>query len=186
MNNAKRRIYMIRHGEASAKWTEEHDPGLSALGHEQAAHAARTLSAVGALPVKSSPLKRAQETAAPYALHHRASVEIIDTVAEIPSPGIALADRQQWLVDIMAGGWGAMAHAQTAWREALLRSLTAQPDDCAIFSHFVAINTAVGAATGRDDLICFKPANASITIFETDGRDLSLIELGHEAQTVVR
>ncbi|MEZ5897534.1 MAG: histidine phosphatase family protein [Parvularculaceae bacterium] len=182
----RRRIYMIRHGEASATWTQAHDPGLSALGAEQAADAAQKLAAIGALPVKSSPLKRARETAAPYAKLHAAPVEIIGAVAEIPSPGVALADRQQWLLDIMAGGWATMGAAQTEWRAALIGSLLAQPQDCAIFSHFVAINTAVGAANGVDDLLSFRPANASITIFETDGRDLTLIELGHEAQSAVR
>lgn len=177
---------MIRHGEASAMWTEASDPGLSARGREQAGEAAQKLWRIGALAVGSSPLKRARETAAPYAQLYGAAIETIDAVAEIPSPGIDLADRQRWLLDIMAGGWRTMSAPQLQWRDALIASLLAQAEDCAIFSHFVAINTAVGAATGSDDLISFRPANASITILETDGAKLSLVELGHEAQTAVR
>ena len=45
---------------------------------------------------------------------------------------------------------------------------------------------AVGAATNDDRLVSFSPANGSITILETDGKRLHLIEKGQEADTVVR
>jgi broad specificity phosphatase PhoE len=180
------RLYLVRHGEAAAKWTEADDPGLSDLGRAQADAAAAALAAFGPLPVKSSPLKRARETAAPLSRRWERPVEIIPTVAEIPSPGIARHQRQGWLLDIMAGGWGQADRALARWRGDLVETLTRQPDDCAIFSHFVAINAAVGAATGDDAVISFRPDNASVTILETDGRSLFLIERGHEAETIVR
>lgn len=180
------RIHIIRHGEAAAKWTEADDPGLSDLGRTQANGAASVLSAFGPLALKSSPLLRARETAAPLADRWRAPVEILPTVAEIPSPGIMLADRQGWLMTVMAGGWSAADEALLQWRRALLETLTAQKEDCAIFSHFVAINAAVGAATGDDAVISFRPDNASITILETDGARLRLVERGREAETAVR
>ncbi len=55
----------------------------------------------------------------------------------------------------------------------------------AIFSHFVAINAAVSAATGDDRVLSFRPGNASITVFETDGTRLTLIERGLEAETQI-
>ena len=66
-----------------------------------------------------------------------------------------------------------------------------QPPDCfsyaaVIFSHFIAINVAVGHATGEDRVRVFRPDNGSITTFETDGGTLRLITLGREAETEVR
>lgn len=180
------RLYLIRHGEAAARWTEENDPGLSGRGVAQAHEAAETLAALSAMPIKSSPLRRAQETAAPLAARWAAPVEIIKGVAEIPSPeGVALSARHQWLFGVMAGGWAGADEALHSWRRGVIDALLAQREDCAIFSHFVAINTAVGAATGVDAIISFKPDNGSITIFETDGTSLRLVELGRELDTVV-
>jgi broad specificity phosphatase PhoE len=180
------RLYLVRHGEASAKWTEADDPGLSDLGRTQAEEAGRVLSALPLMALKSSPLLRARETSAPLAMRWNASVEILSTVAEIPSPGVILAERQEWLFKIMSGGWKEAGAALNFWRDALIETLTAQRQDCAIFSHFVAINAAVGAATGDDAVISFRPGNASITILETDGAALRLIELGREAETIIR
>ncbi|HBM88421.1 MAG TPA: histidine phosphatase family protein, partial [Rhodobiaceae bacterium] len=61
------RIYMIRHGEAAAGWSEDKDPGLSDLGRAQSEAAAKTIMSreASALPVLSSPLKRCQETSLP-------------------------------------------------------------------------------------------------------------------------
>lgn len=180
------RLYLIRHGEAAAKWTEEDDPGLSALGRVQAEEAAARLAALPPVPLKSSPLLRARETAAPLSARWGAGVAIIPEVAEIPSPGIVLARRHEWLMKIMAGGWGEAGEALGRWRRDLVETLTRQREDCAIFSHFVAINAAVGAATGDDAVISFRPDNASITILETDGAGLFLVERGREAETIVR
>ncbi|MBL6823925.1 MAG: histidine phosphatase family protein, partial [Luminiphilus sp.] len=58
-------IWLVRHGEAAASWEKDPDPGLSALGREQAERTALMLSDV--VPeharVVSSPLLRAQQTA---------------------------------------------------------------------------------------------------------------------------
>ncbi|MEZ5894705.1 MAG: histidine phosphatase family protein [Parvularculaceae bacterium] len=180
------RLYLVRHGEATSKWTEADDPGLSDLGRAQANGAASLLSAFGPLPVKSSPLLRARETAAPLSARWKSSVDIIPAVSEIPSPGIERAERQRWLLQVMAGGWGAAGGELLDWRAGLIETLQAQKEDCVIFSHFVAINAAVGAASGIDDVISFRPDNGSITILETDGGALHLIERGREAETAVR
>ena len=62
-------IFLVRHGEAAASWGQESDPGLSDLGRAQAAESARSLQRL--MPpntaLVSSPLARAQETAAPLA-----------------------------------------------------------------------------------------------------------------------
>ncbi|MBV9044707.1 MAG: histidine phosphatase family protein, partial [Alphaproteobacteria bacterium] len=61
------RIYMVRHGKAAAGFGEDMDPGLDATGKAQAEAVAQKLAPLGPLAILSSPLKRAQETAAPLA-----------------------------------------------------------------------------------------------------------------------
>jgi len=55
-----------------------------------------------------------------------------------------------------------------------------------VFSHFIAINAAVGYATGDDRVVSFRPDNCSITVMETSANSLLLIDRGVEADTEVR
>ena len=57
--------------------------------------------------------------------------------------------------------------------------------DTVIVSHFVAINVAVGAAQNDERLTLFRPNNCSVTVLETDGQTLSVVELGEVLETVV-
>lgn len=181
------RLYLVRHGEASAAWNEAADPGLSALGRQQAEIAAADMASLGPMEVLSSPLMRARETAEPTARLWRRTVAIADQIAEIPSPaGLPIAERQEWLLTLLQKGWRGAGELQRAWRDTLLDFLSTRKADAVIFSHFVAINVAVGAALGRDDIICFRPANASITVIDTTAAGLSLIKQGGEAKTRVR
>ena len=54
-----------------------------------------------------------------------------------------------------------------------------------VFCHFIAINVVVGAATGAEELIVFRPDNASMTGIGTDSHNLELIAVGTEANTRV-
>lgn len=180
------RIYMVRHGKASASWAEAADPGLDATGRAEAEAAAQVLTPLGPLAILSSPLARARETAAPLELAWSAHARIEPGVAEVPSPDIPLEGRAAWLRALMTGTWDAADAMRRGWRDGVVATLLRQPRDCAIFSHFVAINVGVGAATGDARATVFSPANGSITIFETDGTKLTLIEKGREAETVVR
>ena len=58
-------LYLIRHGRASAGFAEASDPGLDEVGRTQAETAAQELASLGPLPLITSPLKRARETAVP-------------------------------------------------------------------------------------------------------------------------
>jgi broad specificity phosphatase PhoE len=67
------------------------------------------------------------------------------------------------------------------WNDNVRATLNAmQGEAMVIFSHFIALNAAYCAATGATDVVSFAPANCSLSIFETDGRTLSLIEQGAE------
>jgi broad specificity phosphatase PhoE len=176
------RIYMVRHGRAEAGFGGSMDPALDALGREQAEKVAKALAPLGPIPILSSPLRRTRETAAPLAALWRVDPVIEDAVAEIPSPkGMTLEQRVAWLRDLMGGSWRDVPRDLAAWREHCIGIVATLPRDTVIFSHYVAINVIAGAATGDDRVVAFSPDNCSVTIFETDGTTLKLIEKGAEA-----
>ena len=182
------RLYLIRHGEPSGSWGQaDPDPGLTDLGRKQAEGAAEILRKTPPRLIVSSPLKRARETAIPFARAMGMEPTIANAVAEIPTPAsIAFEKRADWLRGLMAGEWGAAEPALQSWRNGVVTYLTQINEDTAIFSHFVAINVALGAAIGDDRVVCFKPAHASITVLETKGPAISLVELGETADTVIK
>lgn len=176
------RIYMVRHGKAEAGFGGAMDPGLDALGRGQAEAVAQTLKSAGPLPILSSPLARAQQTAAPLAKLWGKTPVIEHAVAEIPSPDMAsLEARAVWLRKLMQGSWRDVNPELASWREHCIMTVAAIPQDTVIFSHYVAINVLAGAATKDDRVVVFSPDNCSVTVFETDGATLHLVERGHEA-----
>jgi broad specificity phosphatase PhoE len=173
---------MVRHGRAEAGFGGAMDPALDALGHEQANAVAKMLAQTGPLPILSSPLRRTRETAAALAALWRVDPVIEDAVAEIPSPrGMTLEGRVAWLRNLMGGSWRDVPRDLAEWREDCVASVTEISRDTVIFSHYVAINVIAGAATGDDRVVVFSPDNCSVTVFETDGQKLRLIEKGAEA-----
>ena len=58
-------------------------------------------------------------------------------------------------------------------------------ENTAVFSHYVAINAAVSRLLGVEQVLAFRPDHTSITVLETDGRQVRLIEKGAEAATQV-
>lgn len=178
------RLYLIRHGRAAAGWDRDLDPGLDALGREQAEAMAASLASRGPLPILVSPMRRTRETAAPLErLWAPGAVE--PAVSEVPSPVMSLGERRAWLTALMGRRWRPDDDL-AAWRAALLARLVAAREDTVIVSHHIALNVAVGAASGDDRVICFHPDHCSISEFETDGRALRLLALGREAATEVR
>ena len=178
------RLYLVRHGRAAAGWDQDLDPGLDALGREQAEAMAAALAPKGPLPILVSPMRRTRETAAP--LERRWSAGMVEpAVSEVPSPALSLAERRAWLDALMGRHWSADDDL-AAWRAALLGRLNAVAGDTVVVSHHIALNVAVGAATGDDRVICFSPDHCSVTELETDGRRLRLVALGRQAATEVR
>lgn len=186
------KLYMIRHGEAASGWDADTDPGLSDKGRVQAEAVARDIEArVGRkLPLISSPLRRCRETSDPLAAMWSATPRIETRVGEIPSPIEDLKARGKWLRTFMSGTWAEGLKTQghldlNAWRQGVAEALIALSEDTVIFSHFVAINAATSAATNDDRVLSFWPDNCSVTVFETDGKTLKLLESGLEAVTKV-
>ncbi len=179
------RIYLVRHGRAAASFTDDLDPGLDDLGQSQAQTAAENLKDRVPLVLKSSPLARAFETAQPLAGLLGQDVSIEPRVAEIPSPGLSLEERGPWLRGVMQDAWSNQSPELQQWRGDIVSCLLEVEHDTVFFSHYVAINAAVGAATGDDRVLVFRPDNGSISCLSNDGNTLSLVSRGDEAETRV-
>ncbi len=160
------RLLLVRHARPVASWDESTDAPLDEVGAAQARAVAGRLEARGPLAVVTSPLRRAAETAAPLARRWQTDARVVDAVGEVPSPTDDLAERGEWLRDVLGRSWADVAPALHEWRAGLLASLRSFADDSVVFTHFVAINVAVGAATGDERLVCCTPGHASVTELE--------------------
>lgn len=179
------RIYFVRHGKAAAGFSEDADPGLNDLGRAQAEAVAPRLIAAAPADLISSPMRRARETAQPVEAALGRSARIVPAVAEIPSPALALSERGAWLREAMRGNWSDLSTEHQHWRHGVVAALLALPRDSIIFSHFIAINAAVTHALNDPRMVCFSPENCSVTVLDTKGGVLRLVELGDVSATVV-
>ena len=187
------RLYLVRHAKPAASWGEDPDPGLDPAGLTQAQATAEELArSLSRLQLYSSPMRRCRETAQPLEQIWFCNSEPMASVAEIPSPPIAATERRDWLIAAMRGTWQQLHEKAPAgsidylqWRRQLVDSLLAIEHDCVIYTHFIAINAAVGAAQKSDAVVCVRPDHASVTVIGNDQGRLRLIELGREADTLV-
>lgn len=186
------RVHVIRHGRPASTWGgADEDPGLDEAGAAQAAAVAREILA---LPedqrptrVVSSPLRRCRETAQPLADALGVALVIDPRVGEIPTPAALTQDeRPAWLREAFAGRWDEIVGDldYVGWTRSVAGALREHPG-AAVFSHFVALNAAVSAATGGAEVLAFQPDHCSRTVFEIDGDRLILTEKGREAQSRV-
>lgn len=179
-------IYLIRHGEAAASWNQDRDPGLSSLGREQALHVKERFASHAGAMLFSSPLLRARETATPLADHWGVDIDIRAEFSEIPAPsGFDLEQRLQWLLALRDQGWN-LANAELLdWRSRILAALKELPDQAIVFTHFMVMNMVVGRILGRDDFVCYQPANGSILTLERAEGGFQIVDIGHESTTKV-
>jgi broad specificity phosphatase PhoE len=181
------RLHLVRHGRAAAGWDTDPDPGLDEIGQRQAVSVADRLASVGPLAIFTSPLRRCRETAVPLSQRWGIDVQIEPAVAEIPSPeGVAMADRIEWLRVAMRGTWAELGSRYITYRDLVVSTLVAIPHDSVVFSHFVAINVAIGSATVDDRLVVRSLDNCSVTVVDVVDGALQLVETGHEADTLIR
>jgi len=186
------RLYLIRHGKPAAVWGgDDDDPGLDETGQAQAAAVRDWLLALppAERPTKvvSSPLRRCKETAEPTAKALGVAVEIEPRVGEIPTPAaLAPDERGPWLRKSFAGAWADIDGDldYDAWRREIAASLVGRAGT-AVFSHYVATNAVVSELLGDPRVVVFRPDHTSVTVLESDGSALSLVEMGREATTGV-
>ena len=180
------RLYLIRHGQPRATFADAIDPGLSDIGKLQAQGVAEKLAALGPLPVVTSPLQRARETALPFEALWNANARVEPRIAEIPSPTENLVERAAWIAQIMHGRWGDLPSRYQDWREQVRQCLLTCQTTTVITTHFIAINVAVGFATGDNRIVCFEPDHCSSTVLEIESNSLKVISLGRQRATQVR
>jgi probable phosphoglycerate mutase len=177
-------VYLVRHGEAAASWSEAKDPDLSRHGLSQAAAVCAEFLAGPAMKLVSSPLARARQTAIPIGEAWEVEVAIDDRVRELPS-SVPMAERAEWLRRTMRSSWNEVDDALVAWREDAWRAIFEFDHDTIVFTHFMVINAMVGRVCADRRLICFEPDYCSITHLAISGDRASLVELGTERGTVV-
>ncbi len=178
-------LYLIRHGQASAGFDQDHDPGLDSVGRAQAEAIGGELESLGPLPLVSSPLRRTRETAAAFEKRWNVRATIERAVAEIPSLTEDLQARTDWLRQAMQGRWADLPPTYQQWRGQVVDTLLAMKKTTIVTTHFIAINAAVGFATQDDRLVCFEPDNCSCTRIEVADGTLRLVELGRQRETDV-
>jgi broad specificity phosphatase PhoE len=137
--------------------------------------------------VVTSPLLRCRSTAQVYAELVGARVTVAPEVAEIPSPDdVDMADRVGWLREAMQGTWTDLGERYTTYRDGVVDFVRECGDGTVIFSHFVAINTVIGACVGDDRVVIRRLDNCSVTTVAVGDDGFRLVEGGHEADTLIR
>jgi broad specificity phosphatase PhoE len=139
-----------------------------------------------------SPLRRCRETAVPLCELWQCAGTVLAAVAEIPAPPLDREAKREWLTAGMAGTWRELHELAPAgsidylnWRRSVVDALNALPHDCVVFTHYIAINVAAAAAQRREEVVCFRPDHASVTVLDAGAQGLRLVELGREARTGV-
>ena len=183
--NESVKLYLVRHGRPDANFGAAHDPGLDATGRAQAEAIAHELAPLGPLPVVSSPLRRTRETAHPLESRWHVQARVDERVGEIPSPTLDLQARGRWVREILRQRWLELPETYQTWRNTVVAALLELRTSTIIATHFVAINVAVGAATGDDRLTCFEPDYCSCTILEVRQEQLHVLTLGKERATQI-
>jgi broad specificity phosphatase PhoE len=98
-----------------------------------------------------------------------------------------MSDRIVWLRNAMQGTWDELGSDYVAYRNCITDFVRGIDADTVIFSHFIAINAVIGGVLGDDRLVIRSLDNCSITVFERDATgNLSLVQGGHEADTLIR
>ncbi|HEX6957462.1 MAG TPA: histidine phosphatase family protein [Ferrovibrio sp.] len=183
------RLYLVRHAKAAARFDEDPDPGLSEDGKEAAVDLALQLESLGPMQILTSPLERARESALPLANRWGILPEVNAAFSEIPTPPEVaergIKARGPWLQQIATQKFNAQPPIIRAWREGLIGMLKSSRYDAVIFTHFMVINAAIGAALKDDRLVIMHPDYCSCTVLETGRRGLSLVTRGKEAETKV-
>jgi broad specificity phosphatase PhoE len=175
------RVWLVRHGEASANWGQELDPSLSPQGRLDAAAAVDLLDGVGPMPVVTSPMRRTRQTAEAFASAWGVEVVVEPAVSEVPSPTSDLVQRQQWLGGFLASGWSMQPDDLWRWRQNLLRFLRSLTTPTVVVTHAVAINTVLAEANNDDGVFTSAVAPGSVTVVDFSAGDaglLSVVALG--------
>ena len=193
-------VIVIRHAQQNAGFSEDRDPGLSAVGEEQGAACADTLARVVAdlgvasdrIAVVASPLKRTQITAR-YTMKRLGieELKIDERSREIPSPpDVPLHGRSEWLRFVMQRTWNDAPLDLLEWRDGIRHMLSdhaANPsaDLTLVFSHFMVINTIFHIAKNDMRIMSRRPNHCSYMKLHATRSQLDILSEPEEFETEV-
>jgi probable phosphoglycerate mutase len=132
-----------------------------------------------------SPLRRARETANEFEMLWRQPATVESRVAEIPSQGMTLIERADWLKSLTRRRWDDLDEMIQSWRRVALQSLLEVSTDTVVVSHFMIINAVVSWARGDADVVCCHPLPGSRTTLERDGDTFRVLEIGAEGVSTI-
>ena len=176
---------LVRHGQQSAGFHVDPDPGLDSTGVEQAAAMAQHLGPDDGRLLVTSPLRRARETMAALEARWGRTAVIEPRMAEVPTPGLSLEARGHWLDGFLRGDWSDQPDYLQAWRAGIAAFLSGLRQPAVIVSHFVVVNAVIGLATGDNRVTPSMPDHCSINRFELRDGAFHLIERGAQRKTVI-
>ena len=163
-------LILIRHG-LPVRRDDSSDPDLSVEGHDQAGRVARWLAHEGADAVWSSPMRRAVQTAQPFAAHLGHDIALHEGVAEfdrdsgsyVPTEVLKRENYEAWLA--MANGnldidVEAFSAAVVGALEEVIASHPGQR--VAVFCHGGVINVWTAHVLGLTPRLFFEPGYTSV------------------------
>jgi broad specificity phosphatase PhoE len=168
------RVLLVRHGEPTTDGTL--DPGLTPRGHEQAAALAPLVRPAA---LRTSPLRRARETAAPLEAAWGVVATVDDAFRELPSVHTDVEGRRAWLRVAMGRTFAELDELQRSWRDGIIAAVRGLGADTVVATHAVVINAVTGRCSGDDAVLAWVPAHCSITevVVDDDGA-LTLVRRG--------
>ncbi|MDD3446530.1 MAG: histidine phosphatase family protein [Zavarzinia sp.] len=176
---------LVRHGRQTAGFGHDADPGLDHTGHAQAEDLAARLTPGEAARLVASPLRRARETAAAVERRHAVTARVEPAIAEVPTPGLGLAERGAWLPGFLHGLWSEQPAHLRDWRHSIGAFFAGVEAPAVFISHFVVINALIGLATDDDRVSPTMPDHCSINRFRASGGRIHLVAAGAQRETII-
>ena len=174
------RLILVRHGSAPSEWATRGDPDLNARGRRQARLACAGLQRLGPMPILSSPLKRAVQTATPIAERWGVPIRIDPVLRDIEPPsGVTPPEAWSWLERLTQETWDESPGEVRALRDEIIRLASELRGDTLLVTHMFTISVLLGHASGGEETMPFWPDNCSISIVETGDR-WRLVRVGRQ------
>lgn len=166
-------LILVRHGRPERSDATS-DPHLSDAGHEQARRVARWLAADGVEAVWSSPMRRAVQTAEPFATHTGHAIREHEGVVEfdrasgvyIPTEELKRENYAAWQAMATGGDNVDMGAFQTTVVAAMEEIIAAHPGQrVAVFCHGGVINVWAAHVLGMEPRVFFEAEYTSVNRF---------------------
>ena len=180
-------IILVRHGEASASWSEDPDPGLSKNGINQAKILCEDESLKNLQDFKfiSSPRQRAQETSSFLSNKLNKVIEINNVFDEIPAKGVLLKDKMDWLKGIASMPIRDLPISVQEWNGRIIDTILSINQDSIIFTHFMVMNAVVTYAKQFSKLVNIRPDYISIIKIKVKDSQIISLKVGDQKKTKI-